>query len=265
MNSVSKSLLSGIAFATSALQVWNDLKERFDRVDGSRTYSLHKDIASLQQGTFSVSVYYTNLKTLWDEFEALVPAPCCNCDKSRGFVAHMSRQKLYQFLIGLNESYYQARSQILMMDPLPTINHTYAMIVGDESQKSVVSHTSSIGLSSVSMESMAMYSKAGTTLSVNQRFKKNSLLICDFCKCKGHNKEFCYKIVGYPPDFKSKRKIQSASSANSGQAHFSYGGNTNVPAPGWVEKLDIAQPQIEPRESSSHHKQQASQAELEVK
>ncbi|KAG5625692.1 hypothetical protein H5410_010910 [Solanum commersonii] len=71
--------------------------------------------------------------------------------------------------------------------------------------------------------------------------------------------------VGYPPDFKSKRKIQSASSANSGQAHFSYGGNTNVPAPGWVEKLDIAQPQIKPRESSSHHKQQASQAELEVK
>ncbi|KAG5602774.1 hypothetical protein H5410_034144 [Solanum commersonii] len=122
-----------------------------------------------------------------------------------------------------------------------------------------------MGLSSLSMESMAMYSKAGTTSSVNQRFKKNSLLICDFCKCKGHSKEFCYKIVGYPPNFKSKRKIQSSSSENSGQAHFSYGGNTNVPAPGWVEKLDIAQPQIEPRESSSHHKQQASQAELEVK
>ncbi|KAH0679854.1 hypothetical protein KY284_020939 [Solanum tuberosum] len=48
MNSVSKSLLSGVAFASSALQVWNDLKERFDRVDGSRTYSLHKDIVTLQ-------------------------------------------------------------------------------------------------------------------------------------------------------------------------------------------------------------------------
>uniref|UniRef100_A0A0V0H604 Putative ovule protein n=1 Tax=Solanum chacoense TaxID=4108 RepID=A0A0V0H604_SOLCH len=129
MNSVSKSLLSGVAFASSALQVWNDLKERFDRFDGSRTYSLHKDIVTMQQGTNSISEYYTIPKTLWDESELLVPAPCCNCDKSKGFVAHMNRQKLYQFLMGLNESFQQARSQILMLNPLPTINHAYAMII----------------------------------------------------------------------------------------------------------------------------------------
>jgi len=91
MNSVSKGLLSGIAFASTAMQVWNDLKERFDRVDGSRTYSLHKDIASLQQGTMFVSEYYNKLKTLWDEFEMVVPIPCCNCAKSKEFVIHLNR------------------------------------------------------------------------------------------------------------------------------------------------------------------------------
>ncbi|XP_055822124.1 uncharacterized protein LOC129890635 [Solanum dulcamara] len=110
MNSVSKSLLSGIAFSSNAMDAWTDLQERFDRVDGSRTYSLHKEITTLQQGTTSISAYYTKLKAL------------------------------------------------------------------------------------------------------------------------GHTKEYCYKVVGYPPDFKSKRKIQSAS--NSSQhpthAHFSYGLNTNV-------------------------------------
>jgi len=147
-----------------------------------------------------VSVYYTKLKTLCDEFEALVLAPSCNCDKSKGFVTHLNRQRLYQFLMRLNESYHQTRSQIPMMNPLPTTNHAYAMIVGDECQKVVVSVTNNMGLNSVGVDFVAMFSKTSASSGTSQKYKKNSILICDFCHCKGHNKEFCYKIVGYPPN-----------------------------------------------------------------
>lgn len=75
LNYVSKSLLGGVAFASSTQGVWNDLKERFDQLDGSRTFSLHREIATLQQRPDSVSVYFTKLKILWDEFEALMPSP----------------------------------------------------------------------------------------------------------------------------------------------------------------------------------------------
>ncbi|KAL3367370.1 hypothetical protein AABB24_011879 [Solanum stoloniferum] len=203
----------------------------------------------MQQGTTSVSEYYTRLKTLWDKFDKLVPAPCCNCEVSKGFVTHMNRQKVYQFLMGLNESYQQARSQILMVDPLPTINHVYSMIVGDECQKAVVKCTTSLGMTSISSDpSVAMYSKTGSNsgvsnnTGVNQKFKRHSILICDFCKYKGYSKEFCYKVVGYPPDFKSKRKVQGGSISPPGnhsnqypsaQANFTYGLNTNIPPPGW--------------------------------
>ncbi|KAH0705473.1 hypothetical protein KY289_010549 [Solanum tuberosum] len=77
---VSAELRGGVAFASSAQSVWNDLKEIFDQLDRSRTFSLHKEIATLQQGTDFVSAYFTKLKTLWDEFEALVPPPGCNCE-----------------------------------------------------------------------------------------------------------------------------------------------------------------------------------------
>ncbi|KAH0722510.1 hypothetical protein KY289_005554 [Solanum tuberosum] len=53
MNSVSKSLLGGIMYASSAKVVWDDLFERFNKVDGSRTFNLHKEIATLSQGTSS--------------------------------------------------------------------------------------------------------------------------------------------------------------------------------------------------------------------
>lgn len=64
LNSVSKSLLGGVIYASVAQVVWKDLFERFNKVDGSRTYNLHKEIATLTQGTNSVSIYFSRLKNL---------------------------------------------------------------------------------------------------------------------------------------------------------------------------------------------------------
>ncbi|XP_075075442.1 uncharacterized protein LOC142162726 [Nicotiana tabacum] len=98
-------LFGGVVYGSDAHAVWEDLREKFNKIDGSRSFNLHMEIATLYQGTSSVSEYYTKLKDLWDEFEALIPAPC-DCEKSRDYVNHMKRQKLYQFLMGLNESYF---------------------------------------------------------------------------------------------------------------------------------------------------------------
>ncbi|XP_075076364.1 uncharacterized protein LOC142163016 [Nicotiana tabacum] len=145
MNSVSSGLLGGIMYASSAHAVWNDLHERFDKVDGSRSYNLHKEIAKLSQGTTSISAYFSRLKDLWEEFEALIPAPGCDCLKSREFVVHFQILKMFQFLMELNDSYAQARSQILLMSPMPSVNQAYAMVISDESQKSIANNVGLLG------------------------------------------------------------------------------------------------------------------------
>lgn len=43
--------------------------------------------------------------------------------------------KVLQFLIGLNEGYDSIRSQILLLDPLPTVNKTYSMVIRVEEQR----------------------------------------------------------------------------------------------------------------------------------
>ncbi|XP_070040615.1 uncharacterized protein [Nicotiana tomentosiformis] len=106
-----KGLLGGIMYASSAQVIWEDLAENFNKVDDTRTFNLPKEMTTLSQGTTSVSVYFSKLKDLWEEFEALVPAP--------------------------------ARSQILMRSPTPTVNQAYALIVSDEGQKSVIATTGS--------------------------------------------------------------------------------------------------------------------------
>ncbi|XP_019267542.1 PREDICTED: uncharacterized protein LOC109244841 [Nicotiana attenuata] len=133
-------------------------------VDGARSFNLHKEIATLNQGTASVSVYFSKLKDLWEEFEALVTFPGCDCAKSRDFVIHLQKLKLFQFLMGLNDSYSQARSQILLMSPMPTVNQAYAMIISDESQKTVAGSAGLLGANPANMSDqyeVAMYSRTG--------------------------------------------------------------------------------------------------------
>lgn len=48
MNSVSKSLLEGIMYASVAKAVWDDLHERYNKIDGARTFNLHKEIATMK-------------------------------------------------------------------------------------------------------------------------------------------------------------------------------------------------------------------------
>nr|XP_016436402.1 PREDICTED: uncharacterized protein LOC107762549 [Nicotiana tabacum] len=154
--------------------------------------------------------YVTNahaLKDLWDEAEALVPSPGCDCVKSRDFIVYLHKQKLYQFIMGLNDSYSHARNQILMMKPVPSVNQAYAMLVSDESQKNVAATSGILGplpnVHAGHYESTTFY---GSKPTGGQKFRKYYNIQCEFCKLKGHNKENCYKIISYPPDFKYKMK-----------------------------------------------------------
>jgi len=123
--------------------------------------------------------------------------------------------------MGLNDSYSQARSQILLMHQLPSINQVYAMINQDESQKLVANSSRSLNENLIPT---AMYtSRSGVA---NSRSKKpynpnafcdychmkghmrsdcHKLLKCDYCHKTGHVKLDCFRLIGYPPDFKGKR------------------------------------------------------------
>lgn len=77
MNVVRLGLLRCIVYASYAHKVWLDLKDRFDKVNGSRVFHLHTEIHTLMQGTLSVTDYFTRLRDLWDKFDAMMPCPGC--------------------------------------------------------------------------------------------------------------------------------------------------------------------------------------------
>lgn len=111
MNTVVTNLLSSVIYASDAHKVQEDLQDRLDKVNASRSFYLHKEIAKLTQGLLSVSEYFSRLQ---DEYEALVPPPSCGCPESKQNAEHYQLQKLYQFFTGLNDYYDNAKDQIIM-------------------------------------------------------------------------------------------------------------------------------------------------------
>lgn len=198
MNTVSPNLLSGIVYESNAYLVWEDLKERFDKVNCMRIFQLHREIAMISQGTDSVSDYFTKLKELWAEFDVMVPSQNCGCPKGKENFEHLQQLCLLQFFSGLNDSYDQARRQILMKTSEPTLNKAYALIIEDESKKSGRFVPNSIVEGN---DITALWSAKGS----QQKFRKNSNDHCDFCKLQGHVKKNCYRLIGYPENWKGRK------------------------------------------------------------
>ncbi|XP_071686693.1 uncharacterized protein [Rutidosis leptorrhynchoides] len=131
LGTISEELYLGQVYSTIASEVWTELKETYDKVNGSVVFNLHKKINSLTQNGSSLSEYYHTLNSLWKQFDAMVHIP----DNTTEFKEHMEMIKLMQFLMGLDESYSQIRGIILTTEPLPTIKTAYATLSGKECHK----------------------------------------------------------------------------------------------------------------------------------
>nr|GMD23845.1 Retrovirus-related Pol polyprotein from transposon RE1 [Ipomoea batatas] len=72
-----------------------------------------------------------------DELNLLDPPPKCSCSARTAYVTQIERRRLFQFLMGLRETYSQARNQLLLNSVLPTVKGAYALLLQDEKQRTL--------------------------------------------------------------------------------------------------------------------------------
>lgn len=68
-------------FISTAEGIWNNLISRFKQDDAPRVYDIEQRLSKLEKGSMDVSVYYTELVTLWEEHRNFVELPVCTCGK----------------------------------------------------------------------------------------------------------------------------------------------------------------------------------------
>lgn len=97
--------------------------------------------------------------------------------------------------MGLNSDYNTVRGNILMMKPLPSTIQAYALLIQEDKQREVHSPSQFIA------DSAYM-----NVINQNQGSYKGKVdgkkIICRNCKMPGHSASKCYRIIGFPKDFK---------------------------------------------------------------
>lgn len=102
LNSVSKDITASIVYDGSVKDVWGELRDRFKQPNGPSIYQLRKEFVTLRQGNMSVEVYYTKLKTIWQDLNDYRPTDSCTCGGMKNFIKHLKSEYIMTFLMGLN-------------------------------------------------------------------------------------------------------------------------------------------------------------------
>ncbi|XP_075103463.1 uncharacterized protein LOC142178044 [Nicotiana tabacum] len=190
-------IAESVLYSQSTNDIWGDLEDRFGQTNGAKLFQLHKELNSVVQGNSNVSTYFTKMKSLWDELDALNTNSTCVCEcecgtKVKSLKAHQD-EILLQFLIGLND-----------------------IFIGDEKQREIhaASAYSEESASFISTNHPGNFRRFNMQ-KTNFESKRNTGT-CSYCKKPEHSIDKCYRIYGFLADFKFTRqkRFQVGAQAN---------------------------------------------------
>ncbi|CAM8951616.1 unnamed protein product [Rhodiola kirilowii] len=235
LNSVSKEIAASLVHSGNCMVAWQDLSSRFAGSVDSSLFSVQQAIAECMQNGASVASYYGKLIQLWGDEDALMAEETCTlgaaCVATKCALNRKMKNRVMKLLMGVDEGYTTVRSQLLHMKPGPTLQEAYNMLVreetGNKAKKNSLADISAMfvnhsqgngnnfrqgtGNAGRNMSQGGVNNQGG----FNNKNRRNS--VCTHCNLQGHTKETCYKIHGYPTNYKSQR-TQNTGSKNSNKS-----------------------------------------------
>jgi len=220
LKAVSQSIAQSIIRLDNAFDIWNDLKERLSQGDMIRIFDIQDMISSFKQGELTVTNYFTQLKVIWDELDLFRLLPICSCASKCTCYAlvnvskYKAQDQIIKFIRGLNDNYLTVRTQILLMDPLPSLNRVCCSLVtqqerqifGDQSKAMIATGKGDY------KNNTTTYGRGGYGRGSYGRGYTPK--ICSHCGKTEHTIDTCYKKHGFPPHFEFKNQNHDHSHTN---------------------------------------------------
>ncbi|XP_074276396.1 uncharacterized protein LOC141600110 [Silene latifolia] len=219
--SIEVELAKSISYRPDAKQVWDTIRQRFSQENEARIYRLKAEIGACRQApTESIMAYYGRLTSLWDELiehDAIPTCSCksCPCDWVSIFDNRREKERVRDFLMGLDDRFDIARSQILGITPLPNLNLIYNRLLQEEGVRSIslskqatdtrtdpMAFAAKVHTGSKSGQGGGRdYSSDRSHHANNSNTNNSNRPYCLVCKKHGHYLRTCYSVMGNWPDW----------------------------------------------------------------
>ncbi|XP_021836433.1 uncharacterized protein [Spinacia oleracea] len=230
--SMTTSLAESLIYMETSKELWDEVKERHGHTNAPLLYQLKKELSDLKQENQAVGNLYCMLKNLCDHISSIEGIPectCgeiikCTCDMMKKLADAKSLNKLIQFLMVLNEGFENIRGSILAMEPLPPVNRAFHLVQQQDKQKEITRNMNTNN----EMSAMNVKKQFVNTWQKRESKEEKMRKKCDHFSMKGHTKEECFQLMGYPDWFKNppKGKTTQRTAANVNKQTTEYAGET---------------------------------------
>ncbi|XP_078148486.1 uncharacterized protein LOC144543909 [Carex rostrata] len=204
ITSMDPSLVSNFLPFSTAKEVWDSVRTTFfDGDDLTQFFDLKRRVNRVKQGGCSVEVYYTQLQGLWKELDVRRPNPMTSPVDIEKYNYLVQEDRVLTFLDGLDVHLNSVRATVLQLKSFPTIEQAFALVRREENRQTVM-----LNKGDGAENSMVMHVR-NQTLAINKPDSKPKLGPvegCTYCHNPRHTKDKCFKLIGYPPSWKDKKK-----------------------------------------------------------
>lgn len=150
---------------------------------------------------------------------------------SKLFVEKNEKERVYEFLMGLDEVFNTIKTQILSTKPMPNLGMAYNLVAEDERQRLILSSRRT----TIDGAAFQIQWQRNNDSGDKSRDHDKPPPRCDNCGKLWHTIENCYEIIGYPETKKGSRGGKSKDKTTQRrQTHKAAHVDTNsAPLPGF--------------------------------
>ncbi|GMP91676.1 hypothetical protein CsSME_00042266 [Camellia sinensis var. sinensis] len=176
----------------------------YDESNVSQMYELRCKSTRIKQDGRELALYFAEMKRIWQELDQRRPiAMKCAADiKLRQ--DEIRKDRLYDFLAGLDDVYDQARSDLLRLRLIPILNESFNYLHREvQRRETMLKKTSDTISASAALLVKPMPGRLPSSWSA---YENKDDLQYTHCNGERHTEDTCFHKYGYPDWFLERRK-----------------------------------------------------------